>query len=641
VTWKIDLALAGIVSLLFSLLFFNTPMRVGDGSEYYGLFLAIKNHYVPWMTAGAYNDYSRLFESNQITGLADAETLRNIFPALRLGETADFNHFWFYSLPPALFAKALGLIGIDLAVQSAFLVWHALLLFIAMRLAYKACGALGVGVAIVLTLCSPIVWFADKVHTEFFTYSLALCTFILLYQKRYVAASVCMAIAATQNPSFAILAVFLLLMRAFSLRTSKLQPREIVGGIAACIIAVLHPVYYFSRFGVPTPQLLAGGAKIGGHLSDSYIWLLDPDLGLLPNWPLGVLIVFAALFFVSRTGRDKIFSLQALFITAYLAINLFAQSSTTNLNSGATPGLARYALWYIPVFFPFAIFLGRRLLLQANIYLTTSVLTGLAIYFGINLWIYDPRQRESYVTPSPSSIFLQTYFPSLYDPPLDVFLKRFSNSGDSLATQTLSAVVGPSCDKAFIFPDKDPSRFSIPPHCVLTQDIILKEVGDASRRSSEPRYIRIPGGGIQPILPGAGSYLFGEGDLGLVLLGSGWHRAESWGTWAKAPATLSIPCTSDKASNFKVALTIRLFTPPQHPFTELRISSGKDLLFEGALGGGQQDVQILVRRKSCNSKSRANLSITADRFLSPKELGLSEDTRPLGFGLEKIHYPER
>lgn len=635
------MGLAAIASLLVLALFQNTPLRVGDGSEYYGLYLAIKNHHVPWMTSGAYADYSQLQASGQIHGLVTTEFLRDSFPALRLEHTADFNHFWFYSLPPALLGKAFALVGIQIPVQIAFLAWHALLLFVPMRLAYQAHGTLGVVVVVVLTICSPIVWFADKVHTEFFTYSLALCTFILVSRKRYIAASVCTAIAATQNPSFAILCVVLLLMRAASLRASKPAPREIVGAVAACLVALVHPLYYLARFGVPTPQLLAGGAKIGGHLSDSYVWILDPDVGLLPNWPLGLLIAVATILCIKRKNWSKALSMESFFIVAYLSVNLFAQSSTINLNSGATPGLARYALWYIPVFYPFAISLGGLLRTRANIFLTTSTVAALLMYFGINSYIYDPKQPESYGTPSSFSSFLQTYFPSLYDPPPEIFLERFSGSGESATTHALSAVVGPSCDKALIFPQRDPKLYSIPDHCILTKEVILKEIGEAGRRSSEPRYIRIPGGGTPPVLSGTGSYYFRDGDLGLGLLGTGWHKAESWGTWSKAPAQLSLPCASDNASAFKVTLTIRVFAPPQHRSTQLSVASGKDLVFAGVVSGGSQDVQILVPRNSCNSKNRAALTITVDRFLSPKELALSDDERPLGIGLEKINYPDR
>ncbi|QNK75203.1 hypothetical protein H7F36_08390 [Variovorax sp. PAMC28562] len=639
-SWKIDVALAVIVGLLFSTLFYNTPLRVGDGSEYYGLFLAIKNHNVPWMTAGAYDDYGLLYASNQIKGLVSSDILRNTFPALNLGETADFNHFWFYSLPPAFLAKLVESAGIEISVQSAFLAWHAFLFFIPMRLAYRARGALGAGVVLALTICSPMVWFADKVHTEFFTYSLALSTFILVSQKRYVAAAGCMAVAATQNPSFAILSILLLLIRFLLPRTCKPEGREFIGAVGVGLLIIVHPLYYFTRFGVPTPQLLAGGAKIGGNFFTSYVWLFDPDLGLFPNWPLGLLIVFAMLFFVSGIKRDKLASPQILFIVAYLSINLFAQSSTTTLNSGATPGLARYALWYIPVFYPFAIFLGNRLLTQAKIYLTTSVLAALAIYFGINSYIYDPRQPESYVTPSPLSSFLQTYAPSLYDPPTEVFAKRFSDSGDSVATQSLSAIVGPSCDKALVFPNRDAGRISLPAHCVFTKDIILKEIAEARRRSSEIRYIRIVGTGAPQMLAETRSYFFREGDFSLGLLGSGWHRAESWGIWSKAPAQLSAPCKLGDTNSFKVDVTIRPFTAPGNPPTMLRIANGRDILFEGVLGGAVQVIPILVSKNSCDSKNRVLITITADHFRSPKQLALSDDDRPLGVGLEKIRYPD-
>ncbi|RYE43232.1 MAG: hypothetical protein EOP24_29245 [Hyphomicrobiales bacterium] len=640
-SWRTDLALVAISTFLFLILFRNIPLRVGDGSEYYGLYLAIKNHHVPWMTAGAYVDYSQLQASGQIQGLVTGEFLRDSFPALRRGDTADFNHFWFYSLPPALLASVLELSGIQIPVQSAFLAWHALLLFLPMRLAYRAHGTLGVVVVIALTVCSPIIWFSDKVHTEFFTYSLALCTFILVSQKRLVAASCCMAIASTQNPSFAIISLVLLLMRASLLRVNRPVPREVFGAIATCLIVLVHPLYYFARFGVPTPQLLAGGAKIGGHFSDSYVWFFDPDVGLLPNWPLGLLIAVAMIFCITKIRRRDWLSMGSFFIAAYLLINLFAQSSTINLNSGATPGLARYALWYIPVFYPFAIYFGELLRAKANFYLTASVLMALAVYFGANAYIYDPRQPESYASPSPFSKFLQTYLPSLYDPPSEIFLERFSGTGESAATHALSAVVGPSCDKVLIFPNRDPRLYSIPDHCMLMKDAILREVAEAGRKSSEPRYIRISTKGSPSDLRGTGSYFFRNGDSGLGLLGEGWHKAESWGIWSKAPAQLSIPCAPGEARDFGLELTLRPFVSSQYPSTPLRIASGRQVFYEGSVAEYVQNISILIPRDLCDARNRATITIAPGRFHSPKELALSDDDRPLGIGLEKIHYPDR
>jgi hypothetical protein len=83
--------------------------------------------------------------------------------------------------------------------------------------------------------------------------------------------------------------------------------------------------------------VLAGGASLGSNLSTFYIWILDPDLGLLPNWPIGVLFILTAALLTkwgrdsTGEGGDKPFY---LFLTAFFVINFYAHSSTLNLNSG-------------------------------------------------------------------------------------------------------------------------------------------------------------------------------------------------------------------------------------------------------------------------------------------------------------------
>ncbi|WP_217619259.1 hypothetical protein, partial [Achromobacter sp. GbtcB20] len=166
--------------------------------------------------------------------------------------------------------------------------------------------------------------------------------------ERYLAAALFIALASTQNPSFALVACIPLFYRVVLQRERRYSLFEVAMAVAVVVAVLAHPVYYFARYGVVTPQLLAGGAALGGNIWTFYVWIVDPDLGLLPNWPLGLLVLLAALVAYLRKpvslagpGTWRV----TAFVLACCAINFFAHSSTTNLNSGATPGLARYALW--------------------------------------------------------------------------------------------------------------------------------------------------------------------------------------------------------------------------------------------------------------------------------------------------------
>ena len=73
------------------------PVRVGDGSEYYALFLAWRAGGRPFMTDAAWAAYEALYAGRSVDGLVAPHDLVRAFPALVQGATADFNHFWFYS----------------------------------------------------------------------------------------------------------------------------------------------------------------------------------------------------------------------------------------------------------------------------------------------------------------------------------------------------------------------------------------------------------------------------------------------------------------------------------------------------------------------------------------------------------------
>ena len=114
------------IGLLFIFILFGkiTPTRVGDGSEYYALFYAWDVTLKPWMTSISYDAYEKLYSLHLINDLMPREWIENAFPALKIGATGDFNHFWFYSFLAFLCAKTLSLIGFDLQIHESFLALH-------------------------------------------------------------------------------------------------------------------------------------------------------------------------------------------------------------------------------------------------------------------------------------------------------------------------------------------------------------------------------------------------------------------------------------------------------------------------------------------------------------------------------------
>lgn len=616
-----------------------TPFRVGDGAEYYALFYAWSDTFRPWMTADSFNSYELLFSKHAITGLVPLDWLVNAFPSLRVGPTADFNHFWFYSLLAFLVSKFLAIVGIPNGPHQSFLALHFILLlgsFVTVFHFYKWRGLIAMAA---MTLASPMLWYFDKVHTELFTYCIVLLAILFVLNKKYLAGALMLAIASTQNPSFALIAFVPFLYRLVILRSNSFSFAEVVLAIGATLAAFAHPLYYFLRFGVPTPQLLAGGASLGGNLSDFYIWLIDPDLGLLTNWPTGVAFILAAMMIVVFADKDNArigSSFFYFFISVFFFVNFYAHSSTTNLNSGATPGVARYSLWYLPAFFPLVYYVITK-------YPNNKILRSLSIFVLVSLTILsvvenDPRGNENYSTPTPLSSFIQTHASSLYDPPPEVFAERYSGAGESIHAMNPRAILGPDCKKMLIYPGDE--RLSVTASAECFVDVYkLQALADSlavNNRVKDAFYVHINNKMLADIYLSLkpGEYLVGQSKYGSQILSSGWSSPEPWGVWSDGKAAkISFPCNSRQFYFNRSTLQVGLFI---HPFAsqDITIEHNGTTVYQSSITEGE-NIRFPVSVEECK-KNSIDLVINIPSPKSPLELGQSTDARKLGIGLTKF-----
>jgi hypothetical protein len=622
--------------LIFLILTRLHPQRVGDGSEYYGLFLAWKETLRPWMSPPSFGAYQDLYSTNRISSMVPVDWFATAFPALRVGNTADFNHFWFYSFLAFVVAKMASIFGLSISAHVAFLGLHFILISATGCLSYYLYGKGGLATFVVMTLFSPMLWFYDKVHTELFTYCLTLAGVMLVFSKRYLTSAFMLALAATQNPSFALIA-FVPFMYRFTIQRAKdftIVEVFLVVGTAFAVLA--HPIYYFCRLGVLTPQLLAGGATLGGNLSTFYIWLIDPDLGLLPNWPVGLIIIITAAVIrlcKSSTENEESNVAPYAFLALFFMINFYAHGSTENLNSGATPGLARYALWYLPATFPICYYTIRHLHLHR--WLALPVL-ALAIIAGIaGTRQYNPAKPENYTTPSRLSLLIQTRMPYLYNPPAEVFAERYSGEGELIQAISPRGVVGPDCHKILVFAGKGRQRVTVPPQCMMDRQRLESLVRDNWQNIEITRYFELTNtqynsAQIQ-LVPG--TYLTKTDGNGTFLLESGWHRTEAWGVWSrKKVAALILPC-SEVLATARDTLNVTLSVRP-YDSQELTISQGGEVLYSGNVTG-PSDIEINAKTTQCQAKA-IHLELTVQHPRSPDVLGLTKDARILGIGLQSL-----
>ncbi|WP_338576053.1 hypothetical protein V6L78_11775 [Pseudomonas canadensis] len=622
---------------LFTLLFFIflsklTPQRVGDGNEYYALYLAWKETLRPWMNDSSYHAFQQLYLNNSIAGMMPEDWLRGYSPALRLRDESDFNHFWFYSFLAFAVARACQIFGLLLSPHAAFLGLHFLLVTGTAYVAYHLYGKRGLLTFTLMTLFSPMLWFSDKVHTELFTYCLTLAGVMLVYSKKYTLAALLLALASTQNPSFSLIAFIPFAFRFCLEKNKPFTIVEVFLMIATACAVLAHPIYYFLRFGVPTPQLLAGGASLGENLSIFYIWLFDPDLGLLPNWPLGILLIFlSCCFAVTKNPRIQLSSKNKcfyFFASVFLIVSLFANSSTTNLNSGATPGLARYSLWYLPLLFPIVFYFVNHFPTRKSISYPLALVVAFLCYTTIKT--NNPSGPEGYDSPSWLSNTIQLKLPWLYTPPIEVFKERFSGRGET-SYDNIRGVLGPDCHKLLILSGEHKELVTVPARCMIDP----RSLGSLINQSPPPlndKFSKLSEAQYSQLLPKMkpGTYSLATSGSGTFALTSGWWTSENWGVWSVGKtAVLSLPCSADQyyAEKDKLDITLSL-----HGFgrQKVTITQDKKELFDGHIEA-QTELPLTVNINKCSS-SRVIIKIAIKEPIAPSDISKSEDRRKLGIG---------
>ncbi|AUT60261.1 hypothetical protein [Paraburkholderia terrae] len=627
---------------------FLVPRRVGDGTEYYGLYFAWLIDHRPFMTPDSWQALAELVQSGSIREIVPTPQLAAMFPALHLGATTDFNHFWMYSLLAAAISGVLTHCGIAVGAHTAFLLLHAILLGLVTAFAWHVDGRRGLLTFVLLTILSPMVWYVDKVHTEFFTYCLCSAAVISLCDRRYFLSSLCLALASTQNISFAGVALApLILAYVEQFSASRFKLSQVLMIFATGALVFLHPLYYFFRYGKIDPQFVAGGATVGGNLKNFYVWLLDLDIGLLPNWPLGLLLVVLVILIVmvrkpdtaaQQPDQDVRLSRRdyLLFCSWFLFVSLYAQSSTDKLNSGATPGLARYATWYIPLFYP-----ALRLTLNsvaeikrraAHVTAVAFVVLAFCVCAAFTLTYQRPQLSEAgYITPSPASLFVQSRWPFAYNPPPEIFAKRYSGIGEAPELRSALAIVGPDCKKVLI--SNGSARVFGLDGCGYDEARLLATIRnslDTSSTVSPGSYMHLSNAQARDSFVTCPSTLLfsTNGSLEPSIL-RGFSTAEPWGRWALGRRA-SIVCLSDGASMAR--LTATSFSPAARS-QHLVVSANGAPPITFTFLGPQQTVDIPLRP---SHNEPLQLDFSFPDAASPRELGVSDDERDLSIGFVKI-----
>jgi hypothetical protein len=353
-------------------------------------------------------------------------------PALVRDGRQEFSHFWVYPLLTVPVLVVIDTVGGHLLL--AFAVTNAALFGAALWVAARVFGP----APALLLLGSPLVWFVGRAQVEVFTVAMLTLAMAAGARGRWGWASLAVAVAATQNAPIAaaipILWIAALTDWALARRSLglSLRPdsasirRTITFAMTSLVIALLHPLYYVIRLGVLTPQELNGGiAGEAPSLARYLAPVTDPDIGLLWWLPVTAALSLLGLAVIARSrwrkcSTDRRTILLAVSATAMALWFLFVFAQTTNVNSGGTVHVSRYALWLLPLALPTVAVATHVIDDRAP---GVTLVAGMML-FGAYLGYFWPDQPERYVEHSPQSAWVLSNVTDIYRPLPEVFVER-------------------------------------------------------------------------------------------------------------------------------------------------------------------------------------------------------------------------
>jgi hypothetical protein len=440
--------------------------RIGDGAEYQCMSENWTRNFTPWLPMD--------FRQSCAPGIAGF---------IERGSQADPVHFWLLPLLSAPFWAIFHSI-------SAYTALHWAMLSAALVYTWRRIGFTGSLLMGVLLLSSPLIWWSNKAHAEIFLCTCLWIAFVDVGVRRWQWAALWLALASTQQSTFAVFSVACLTVWFIEGRSrGRIGRREIALPLLAICLLALPGVYTWSRYGVFSTFVFTNSVDSSLVSIDRVISLfVDPDIGLLPHWPLA-LVGLVAVFFAPRPV--------AAFTLAFLILEPFLVSTQRNWNSGGTVHISRYGLYFIP---PLAACIAAAVGHQRHKRPIAAVLLVLVGIFGFtwNWPRFRPDTLETYLIHTELADWLYRQHPDWYDPIPEIFIERTGIGEGTLLSAETWAVGVPSCMKLLLvkpvselprLPGKPPN----PPGCLLPNeaDLFYRDLLSGTLKPDVKSYINV------------------------------------------------------------------------------------------------------------------------------------------------------
>ena len=168
--------------------------------------------------------------------------------------------------------------------------------------------------------------------------------------------------------------------------------------------------------------------------------LVHPNIGLLPQVPVYGAAVLVGLILLAWIAPRRLACPAVIAAAASAAWLAFVAATATNVNHGGTPGLSRYATWFVPLAIP--LFqecdrvLGRRVT-----WMTLPAVASAAL----GIWAFHPARPEAADRPTRLASFLWARHPSVDNPLPEIFAERLRGLDENWLP-----VATPGCEKVLL-----------------------------------------------------------------------------------------------------------------------------------------------------------------------------------------------
>ena len=561
-------------------------------------------------------------------------------------------HFFFYSLinVPSLWFSTIAKISPTRSFVITNSIIIAITLFYILLFGYSSEIRRFTILAFYL-LCGT-TFYINWPSPEVFTCSMLILGFLFFENKRYYISAFLFAMAAQQNPPIGILfgipIIYALYFDVYKKRHNVSSSIKAITVLLFLIVFVFSsPLYYFVLYGTPNLIIKSGGTN---NQLISIIRLIsfyaDFDQGMIRGMPFLIFALMMALIYytIFASKNNKLFWKTSEYIIASMIIAI-PSLSTTNWNAGSQVFM-RYAYWgSVPIAFAFAT-LVERLPLKVGKIVSAIMVIGQLIWV-IQYKIYGTNAY--YLFHSNISQYVLDNYPMYYNPIPEIFIER----GQHYEGVDKKVVYYYVHDKILtkILIQHGYSNINIP-LCGWRENlqrnsfnvkVVKEEQNWVYWNTNMP--CNIPNGfySLDPkyiisSFPYNISFKAADSNSNIFII-RGFSAKEPWGTWSIGKeSVINFGLNNSDVAPLYIHLLFNAFVTKKHIQTFGFYLNGH-LLGKNTFKNYYNN-QVIFNISGLTQKQNILLIKTPDA-VTPKSLGINNDTRELGIGLISIQITDK